>query len=667
MNRRFPGIAFTVITILLSGLTLVSPVNAASTTLVPVTALPTSYDYKAVKSYLSLSFDLPNDVSPSQGATATWGAVPQFRNSQGDSVVFDATDEWNDWSLQTRVTGNRATYTVGFHFNSTYKIIFWAKIGSTYYTYVHNIVVTGSAELNEVPNLSVNISYTSQNTQAIITVKRNYRFIVGDCLGLLKASTYQKLIDQNRPIDDFYSGEALGWTLCQINFDSNGEASFPMDMTAYQNANNDVHLVHFFNPGHDGGWQGLAGNVNPRVFRSYPLQLTFVAPKNTPTINCEELFREKASKCTLTVNAINALGAKVYLGEPVTTSVIIKKSTGDEVKIVSGKFGGESIFYIGPDSQEESLSIKYVSETPYTYTVKPHSYELNEMVDISWNLECKTDKKIASCVATNTSYAKVGFLLPATIPLTVSTKTWSVKASEIQESVIYSDNLAINGKYQFKVNADSLLSEIGAGNSDTDLSAVWSNPSFILPITIDNSSINLDCPSNIKGSTITCTLQFATSSNTNASQKISIENKNSKTNWKTIKTVGVVPNKSSKVVFPNNLDSQLHVRASASIGSNKLVSSTSDWVKNSPITNTLTKPQTGIRGSSTYLSTYSIMARLANSLPYPFTAARIASYGGITGYCTTLEAAGEADAGVNFKLQDRLDWVLACTDYLKSH
>lgn len=655
------------VTILLSGLSSISPAHAASTSLIPVTSLPTSYDYKAVKSYLSLSFDLPNDVSPSQGATAKWGAVPQFKNSQGDSVVIDATDEENNWSLQTRVTGNRATYTVGFHFNSTYKIIFWAKIGSTYYTYVHNIVVTGSAELDEVPNLSVNISYASQNTQAIVTVRRNYRDIAGDCLGLLKASTYQKLIDQNRPIDDFYSREALGWTLCQINFDSNGEASFSMDMTAYQNANNDVHLVHFFNPGHNGGWQGLAGSVNPRVFRSYPLQLTFVAPKNTPTINCEELFREKASKCTLTVNAINALGAKVYLGEPVTTSVIIKKSTGDEVKIVSGKFGGESIFYIGPDSQEESLSIKYVSETPYTYTVKPHSYELNEMVDISWKLECKTDKKIASCIATNTSYAKVGFSLPVAIPLTVSTKIWSAKTSEIQESVMYTENLSVNSRYLFKVNADSLLSEIRVGNSDSDLSAVWSNPSFVLPITIDNSSIYLDCPSNIKGSSITCTLQFATTSNAKAIQNIAIESKNSKTNWKTIKTVGLLPNKSSKVTFPNNLDNQLHVRASASIGSNKLISSTSDWVKNSLKPSTPTKTQSGIRGSSTYLSTYSIMARLANSLPYPFTAARIASYGGINGYCTTLVAAGEADAGVSLKLQDRLDWILACTDYLKSH
>jgi hypothetical protein len=285
------------------------------------------------------------------------------------------------------------------------------------------------------------------------------------------------------------------------------------------------------------------------------------------------------------------------------------------------------------------------------------------MIDISWKLECKVDKKIATCIAANASFAKVGFSLPSSIPFTVSTRTWNSNTGEIQESVIYSEKLAVNSRYQFKVNANSLLSEIGVGDSDSESTAVWSNPSFVLPITIDNSSINLECPSNIKGSTIACTLEFTTASSSKLSQKVNIEYKNSKTNWKTIKTVLLTPNKNTRVVFPNNLDSKLFVRASTSIGSEKLMSSTSDWVKTLP---TPTRTPAGIRGTTVYLSAYSVMTRLANSRPYPFTVARIASYGGIPNYCKTLVAAAEADTGVSLKLQERLDWVLACTDYLKA-
>lgn len=549
--------------------------QAASTNLIPVKALPTSYDYKALQSALTVSFDLPDEISPSQGATASWGAIPQFKNAQGDSAIIDDLSREQPWNLSIQITGNRATYKIGFRYNGQYKIIFWAKIGSNYHTYIHNIVVTGTSELNQTPNLVTSISYISQKTQAIVSVKDPYPSEGLGCVEVLDRKTYQKLIDQNRPLADFYIWQKLVPSQCQ-RFNSEREATFSIDMTAYQIANNDLQLVHFFSPAFDGysAWVG----VGPPFFRSYPLQLTFAEPRFTPTINCEPLYREKTSKCSLKVNAINALGANVYVEKPVNFNIEIKKANGTEIKSISGKYGVESVFNIGPDSTEQTLSIKYDSEPTYTYTVSPFQYSAKEKLVTEWQLNCVLQKGVAKCSVSNLSKAKYGFDLPTTIPFKIATRIWK-SGETISDTTFLERMIAPNSKidFQIPVPKDSQIEEIQIDDGVTSGFANWINTDFDRPMTTENSVISLDCPESFKGNSVRCSLEFGTLSNYAKSVQISLEARNTKNGWRSVKKVSVTPDKLVEVTIPSIFDTTLQVRAVAVIAGEKLYSETSKW------------------------------------------------------------------------------------------
>jgi hypothetical protein len=549
--------------------------QAASTNLIPVKSLPTSYDYKALQSALTVSFDLPDEISPSQGATASWGAIPQFKNAQGDSAIIDDLGREQPWNLSIQNTGNRATYKIGFRYNGQYKIIFWAQVGSNLHTYTHNIVVTGTSELNQTPNLVTSISYISQKTQAIVSVKDPFPSEGLGCVEVLDRTTYQKLIDQNRPLANFYTRQKLVPDTCQ-RFNSEREATFSIDMTAYQIANNDLHLVHFFNPGPDGYSARLFGG--PPFFRSYPLQLTFTEPRFTPTINCEPLYREKTSKCSLRVNALNALGANVYVEKPVNFNIEIKKSNGVENKLISGKYGVENIFYIGPDSTEQILSIKYGSEPTFVYTIRPYEYSASEKFEIQWKLDCSLNKSVAKCSVSNLSKAKYGFDLPATVPFEVTTRIWK-SGETISDSTSFGRAMAPNSKFDFQIPVpkNSQVEEIQIGDGVTPDFANWINADFDRPMTTENSVISLDCPESFKGNSVKCSLEFGTLSNYAKSVQISLEARNTKNGWRSVKKVSVTPDKLVEVTIPSIFDTTLQVRAVAVISGEKLYSETSKW------------------------------------------------------------------------------------------
>lgn len=569
-------LVFTLVIVILLSTSSASP--AASTNLIPVKALPTSYDYKALQSALTASFDLPDEISPSQGATASWGAIPQFKNAQGDSAIIDDLNYVQPWNLSIQNTGNRGTYKIGFRYNGQYKIIFWAKVGNNYHTYIHNIVVTGTSELNKTPNLVTSISYISQKTQAIVSVKDPFPSEGLGCVEVLDRKTYQKLIDENRPIANFYTNQKLIPFPCK-RFDSEREVTFSIDMTTYQIANNDLQLVHFFNPALDGysAWVG----VGPPFFRSYPLQLRFAEPKFTPTVNCEPLYREKTSKCSLKVNAINALGANVYVEKPVNFNIEIKKSNGIENKLISGKYGVENLFYIGPDSAEQTLAIKYGLEPAFLYTIRPYEYSASEKFEIQWKLDCSLNKSVAKCSVSNLSKAKYGFDLPATIPFEVTTRIWK-SGETISGSTSFGRTMVPNSKFDFQVTVpkNSQLEEIQIGDGVTPDFANWINAGFDRPMTTENSVISLDCPESFKGNSVKCSLEFGTLSNSAKSIQISLEARNTKSGWRSVKKVSLTPNKLIDIIIPSIIDTTLQVRAVAVISGEKLYSETSKWQTN---------------------------------------------------------------------------------------
>jgi len=562
--------------VLISLLGLGSATNAASPDLIPVSTLPTSFDTKSANNTLSIIFDLPNEISPSQGVDATWGVVPQIERSNGDLVIIKGLDNpgfSEIWGQSIKQVGNRATFNIKFTYAAKYKLTFWARVGNNNYTYIHNINVLGVRELEQAPELKLDISYVSSKVQAIVTVTREGINNRG-CLGLLKSATYLSIVNSKKSLSEFYTQGNPAYKYCNIDFDANGIATFAIDITDYQNNGNEIYLGYFFYSDYQNAL--ISYPQGPQIFRAYRLQLAFPSPKISHVIYCEPLFREKMSKCSLFVSAQNAVGANVYLEKEVTTTISIKKSVGNETKLISGKYGAESVFYIGPDSSEQSLTVKIDGESPYTYVVKPHNYSAEEIVETNWTLSCVQTKLIAKCKVSNTSLAKYGFELPSSIPLVVSQKSWT-NGEEAQEAIVFQRSIAPNSSYDFQVSTNAQLEAIQIGVEQSGIFASWENPVFIRPISATNSVLSLTCPKSFKGTTVKCELEYGTLSNSKASLQISIEGRNTSSGWKVLKKISIGPNKPTQITIPSIIDTRLQIRATALISGEKLYSEVSEW------------------------------------------------------------------------------------------
>jgi hypothetical protein len=549
------------------------PSHAAPVSLIPITALPTNFNAKTSVNGLTVTFELPSEISPGQGKDAGWGAIPLTKNND-DTLIANGEQDRNFsdiWSLTKSQVGNRATFTITFKYNGSYEIKFWSQVGTNLITYNHDIVVTGASDIPRAPELQVDISYISSKTQAIITVRR-YASSNG-CLALLKSETYLSLKNSKKELNEYYTQGNPAYKYCSINFDSKGVASFPIDATEYYKNGNELYLGYFFYPEYQNALIGYA--QGPQVFRGNKLPLTFTPPQFTHNLSCEDLYREKVSKCTLNVIPENAL-VEILKGRPVTTNVTIKKSTGTEIIAVSGSYGTLSTFYIGPDSAEQSLSIKYDSKPTYTYTARPHQYSANEKIEAEWKLECSLNNGVAKCSVSNLSKAKYGFDLPATIPFEVKSRIW--KSGETTSgSTSFGRTMVPNSKFDFQVTVakNSQLEEIRIGDGVT--SDFWINTGFIRPVTAENSVISLECPESFSGNSVKCSLEFGTLSNNTKSLQISLEARNTKSGWRSVKKVSLTPNKLVDVTIPSIVDTTLQVRAVAVISGEKLYSETSKW------------------------------------------------------------------------------------------
>lgn len=555
------------------------PSHAAPASLIPITALPTNFNAKTSVNGLTVTFELPSEISPAQGKDAEWGAIPLIKNND-DTLIANGEQGSNFsdiWSVTKSQVGNRATFTITFKYNASYEVVFWSQPGSNLITYNHNIVVTGASDIPRAPELQVDISYISSKTQAIITVRRDASS--NGCLALLKSETYLSLKNSKKELNEYYTQGNLAYKYCKINFDSKGVASFSIDATEYYKNSNELFLGYFFYPEYQNALIGFA--QGPQVFRGNKLPLTFAPLQFTHNLSCEDLYREKVSKCNLYVTPENAL-VEILKGRPVTTNVAIKKSTGTEIITVSGSYGTWSTFYIGPDSEEQSLSIKYDSKPIYTYTARPYQYSASEKVGTEWKLNCSLDKGVAECSISNLSKAKYGFDLPTIIPFEVTTRIWKT-GETTSDSTSFGRTMVPNSKLNFQVSVpkNSQLEEIQIGDGVTSDFANWINTDFDRPMTAENSVISLDCLENPKDNAVKCSLEFGTLSNSAKSLQISLEARNTKNGWRSVKKVSLTPNKLIDIIIPGVVDTTLQVRAVAVILGEKLYSATTKWQSNS--------------------------------------------------------------------------------------
>jgi hypothetical protein len=565
-----------------SSLGLSYPSHAAPASLIPITALPNTFNATTSANGLTVTFELPTEISPSQGKDAGWGAIPLIQDKEDTIIAYwEQGRNFSDiWSLTTNQVGNRATFTIKFKYNATYEVIFWSQVSSNFITYNHKIVVTGASDIPRAPELQVEISYISSKTQAIVNVRRGASS--NGCLALMSSETYLSLRGPKKSLSEYYTQGNPAYKYCKIDFDSKGVASFPIDATEYYKNGNELYLGYFFYPEYQ---NPLIGAIQgPQAFRGSKLQLTFAPPEFSHNLYCEDLYREKVSKCSLYVTPENAL-VEILKGKPVTTNIAIKKTSGNEIVAVSGIYGTWSTFYIGPDSAEQSLSIKYDAKPTYTYTARPYMYSAKEKIGTEWKLACNLIKGVTKCSVSNFSTAKYGFDLPATIPFEVTTRIWK-SGETISDSTSFGRAMAPNSKFDFQIPVpkNSQIEEIQIGDGVTPDFANWINDDFDRPMTIENSVISLDCPDSFKGNSVRCALEYGTLSNYTKSLRISLEARNTKSGWRSVKKVSVTPNKLIEVNIPSIIDTTLQMRAVAVISGEKLYSEISKWQTGSSAT-----------------------------------------------------------------------------------
>ena len=165
-----------------------------------------------------------------------------------------------------------------------------------------------------------------------------------------------------------------------------------------------------------------------------------------------------------------------------------------------------------------------------------------------------------------------------TIPFEVTTRIWK-SGETISGSTSFGRTMLPNSKSDFQVTVpkNSQLEEIQIGDGVTTDVANWINTGFDRPMTTENSVISLDCPESFKGNSVKCSLEFGTLSNYAKSVQISLEARNTKSGWRSVKKVSVTPGKLVEVTIPSIFDTTLQVRAVAVVSGEKLYSETSKW------------------------------------------------------------------------------------------
>jgi hypothetical protein len=666
-NMRKISFAFLTIVLLLPAM-LLGPSNAyaETATLVPSQTMPSTVDASKYmgSNALLLSFDLPSNLAPNSGSAARWGAFPQFSDASGFNAYIDGYNgNQQDWEIYSQqVIGNRSIFGIFFFFNGFYKVTFWAQLGDITYTYIWNVnVINAGGSMTAPPRnfISTSSEDGSQKNQVILTVHAPGVRVYW--CSTLTSLQYRSFTDTNKPITDYYNNRAGPGSGCSPGFDAAGIARLPIDITSYFNEKPYLFVSWY---------EDNSYGPHPIFYTILPINVNFPLPKENASVTCEDVYRDVASKCTLNRSALDRLGNAVFSGQTASTTIEIQTSNGLSTKNLVGQYAVPITFYIGPDSQQETLKVKDATGNILaTYTPTLHKYSVAESINIGLTLKCNLVESIEKCVAQNNVSPKAGFEMPISIPLQISTNIWDSASSTIVNRVIQEKDVPSNSEFSFMVNSSSNLKSISVKIDGNIPETEWVNPNFALPISPSNSQIQFNCPSNVSGSTIACTLRVQSESKSTAVLKISIEEKNSRNSWKSVKVVSAKLNTSSKIQIPNNLDSVLYVRASATINGVLLQSKISNWVAKS---SSIPLPQqstssSGTRGSRDYLNWYQLMTNLGNSSPYPFTVARIQSFGGISGYCNYLESASENSTGVALTSQQRANFILACTDYLQQH
>ena len=664
-------VVLAVLTILLTSMTDIS--QAAGNQLIPVGIQNRNLnsEYSAQETYV---FDLPSGLPSNSLSTSNIDVYYVYKDADGNNSYPGFTDT-NGSAIRMysrKVEGNRFWMTITFSFMGNYNLTFVAKVGAATYSYELPVSVTFQKSGNGLGFLGPNyvqslpkgsISYVAEKSsgksETFVNVTNNAPSdkSIYICVGVIsKIASDQFFEIINNPIKDLAKADNYRRaypTSCKT-IKRGATENYSITEKQYFSDSPLLYVTYQYN--------GL--EQSPLFVYTLPIIADFPKPNQKLNLACENVYIEKTSKCNVTPIATISDGTQTLTNQEI--SVRVKKMDGSE-QVIKARFGSPTEISIGPSANPTEVSASFLDGTATTKVVPVlNNYSPSEMFDVKWKPNCLIQGNNIVCNVNSSVTIKPGFKSPKTVNLIINAsksnpKTGALEVLEIRNEIVNSGNA-----YILEIPFDKLVKNLEFYSADfAENSVTWTNPKYVAPIipfTIDNTTLTLDCPANYSGSTVTCKAGVDSKATQKQTLVVNVESKFDNGAWKQQKALSITVSKLVSFSVKDSSSKRLQIRLRAQIGKNAIFSNTQSWTATSPNTS---KPSNN-NESAAYIRFYKLMTDLWNSNSTPFSAANIAKFGGRSSYCYQLERASESDFGVTLSTQDRADFIRACSNFLIS-
>ena len=553
------------------------PTFAANESLVADSAFPTSIgaDVEIAKFPLSL----PTSVTLGTSTNVKW-SITNFTFKDNIGADFDYAGHVRGLgTMPFNVTidslGRQATFNVRFVYSTNTTISFNANVDGKDYSLTKNVTWMPSAKYGGrvSPTTSSDFGFETKvpepgnDAQVTIQVRAvgNNTWATDD-IGIRHKIQFD-LVDSNGQLVQNGTFPDIGtWQ----NFTING-AQYQKVGLALKASWAQCYPTNCYGPG---------------VYFSkiIPLNINFPKPSHSIDLTCEEVFREKLSKCSFTINSKGLDGTATELGKSGTLSISILKIDGTKTQSSkSFTFGQSADFQLPADRNSLTVVIALDGESLSKQVVVPaHTYSLAEQVSITWNLTCVQSSQYINCKASPVVTPNPNFEKPNSIPYLVNVTTYSKNSQILENSDIKQGTISPNQAINFSVANSTLLESIKLGIDESNLDATWTNKSYAEPLGSNNLTLTLACPENFSGTSFKCTVSASSTTKSSTLLKIELQYKTNKVNWKNLKTSNLKVGASSKISVPNLIDDKLFIRVLTKVNGTTLYSNSPNWIVSTP-------------------------------------------------------------------------------------
>jgi len=408
---------------------------------------------------------------------------------------------------------------------------------------------------------------------------------------------------------------------------------------------------------------GLSGPVSPKFVFTLPISADFPKPRKEITLECESIFIEKTSECSVTPKAYLSDGSQVLQSEQ--TEIRVRRVDGSSI-VLKTKFSESSRFSIGPAQTPAKVTAAFLDGTAETSIIPTmYQYSPSEMYSTAWRSNCKIKSSSIDCELTPNTKVNPGFKKPSDVSLVIDSYKANNKTGTIEKYEI--KNVVVNAEktYLFSIPFDPLIKNLDFYSpSNEDLASTWKNPKYVTPIIAyskDNTWLQISCPKNISGNSFTCKATLVTGATTKKVLPVQIQARTDGSNWRTDSRVSLSSGKSVKFTITDRSKKSLAVRLAARVGSSSIYSSVNSWTVNQANNNSSAQSNE----SATYKRFYKLMTDLWNQNSAGMASA-IPRFGGRNGYCLSLLTASQNETGVRLSYDEGVDFLKACLDFLIS-